>query len=116
MQTLEDMRTENNRKLRSEYCDSFKFTIEEAIKFNPFSGAVKYPECFKKNSCMKCEHFKGKILFLEMERYGPDYNKHICKECGSELLRRVKSYPPYCDSTYEEFLCPNCGAGFSQSI
>jgi len=116
MQTLEGMRAENNRKLRSLYCDLHKFTIEEAQKFNPYGNASKYPDCFKKNGCMKCEHFKGKTLFLELERYAPDYNRHICKECNTELLRRVKSYAPYCDSTYEEFLCPNCGAGFSQSI
>jgi len=45
-----------------------------------------------------------------------DYDHDKCPKCGTEMIRNVKSYPPYCESTYEQHLCPNCGHGSSSSI
>jgi hypothetical protein len=38
-----------------------------------------------------------------------------CEKCGAEMLGQIKSYPPYCDSTYEQWHCPVCDFGYSMS-
>jgi len=50
-------------------------------------------------------------LIADGFRYG-FWNKHEkCHKCGSEMMGRIKSYYPHCDSTYEEWSCPVCGKG-----
>ncbi|MDG6918523.1 MAG: hypothetical protein JRN62_03700 [Nitrososphaerota archaeon] len=53
---------------------------------------------------------------LRADGYDDDYSHEKCKWDGTELLRHVKSYPPYYDSTYEEKVCPACNDGFVASI
>lgn len=57
----------------------------------------------------------GKPLEAKLIKEGYKYgfwDKHEkCRKCGSEMLGRMHSYPPYCDSTYEEWSCPVCGKG-----
>ena len=48
-------------------------------------------------------------------RYGFIGHHPTCQDCGHEMMGRIKAYPPYCDSTYEEWHCPACGNGYGMS-
>ena len=61
----------------------------------------------------------GKPLEEQCKKDGYVYNfigRHYgCDKCKTEMMGRIKAYPPYCDSTYEEWKCPKCGYGFGMS-
>jgi hypothetical protein len=50
-------------------------------------------------------------LIKEEFEYGFMGRHEECGKCGSEMMGRIHAYPPYCDSTYEEWSCPVCGKG-----
>ena len=67
-------------------------------------------------STIKGKPFEEKLIKGGF-KYGFWDKREKCRKCDSEMLGRMKSYPPYCDSTYEEWSCPVCGkGGWSASI
>jgi hypothetical protein len=49
--------------------------------------------------------------------YGFGGSVYTCHKCQSEMMGRIHAYPPYCDSTYEEWACPVCNkGGFGMSV
>jgi hypothetical protein len=50
-------------------------------------------------------------LIKEEFEYGFMGKREQCHKCDSEMMGRIHSYPPHCDSTYEEWSCPVCGKG-----
>lgn len=61
-------------------------------------------------STIEGKPLEEKLIKEEFE-YGFMDRHEKCGKCGSEMMGRIHSYPPYCDSTYEEWSCPVCGKG-----
>jgi hypothetical protein len=61
-------------------------------------------------STIEGKPLEEKLIKEEFE-YGFMGKHEKCRKCDSEMLGRIHSYPPYCDSTYEEWSCPVCGKG-----
>jgi len=103
----------------------------------PYCGSDKthsyFDSCFPKTHkslvgwyCLTCHKdfsIDGSPLYtprteaeLVHARFSPAYNNQKCGQCGGRMYRAVNSYPPYCDSTFEEFECPVCGYSWASSI
>lgn len=76
----------------------------------------------KWDACYWCNKNQQKHFETESAKYA-EYLKSkgyqnwgTCSKCGGQLFRTVNSYPPYCDSSYEEFVCSHCGDAYCMSI
>ena len=105
---LEQIEAETKRRVAAgEYAD------EDTIRSRATS-------LFKMDRKFDPESIEGLPNLEELKKDGFKYGfltRHEkCPKCTTEMLGRIKTYPPYCDSSYEEWSCPKCGHGYGMSV